>query len=970
MTIENIQSVNQYWPGVKRLFLALVFLAVGMSAPAQTTSDSLPTVMVSYPPNGATVSGQTYITINTGFNLPLTGYESQQVYIDGNLLWSNSGNIDLVQPLLWNTVTATPGVHTIVATVEDALGNTVTTNSIDVTVSNGSGPDTTPPSIPANLAATTISCDKVSLSWVNSTDLDGSGVEAYTLYRNEYPYFEISFAADRAWFDDTDNVKSETTYTYSLKAHDFAGNTSAASNEFTVTTPACDLKSGEEVFDNADRQPSGRAITTFGSRVGFVYQKNNRFTGRNDSYLQLKDEDTGTTSNFLLHSDEYETDYILTSPTTLITLARTESNLSVNQYQLNGSPVPTSATLESTQAFGDTNSCPKSLFRLESGAVMAVWTAECGEWGSTTSMELNVAYRNPAGIWVDPLIVTLNEDTWKERIAVAQHPADGSIWVFNLADTSGRIGASHFTESANGLSLDWNNPGFIAARDFSGNIQDGSNGPGDEYPFLIAAPDPVRNTIDLAYQRNDNVFVYIDPLFQAGNGIFLKQNSIALAHISADSTKEFNVSPVYTERVAYFGLSVLDDGTIWLAYFPIDRESLTWNQVYAVQFTNGEWSTPAPVGSALNSIYNWSNSGPQWNPGFLISRPDQPQVAFRAPDSKIHTYNLIGTEPVQDTVPPSAPDNLTASNITASSVDLNWLASTDNIGVAGYNIYRCQGTGCAPVKIDTTSSNFYQDTGLPSATTYTYTVAAYDAGNNVSSPSPPVEVSTEDPSPNPTCTAQTPVLSVSPGNQSANPGATLFYTISLTNNDTAACDASDFDLTISSLQSDWSGNLFPARLNQSPGSTGTTTVSITSAVTATAGSYDFQIAVADAHESAHAKTTTATFVVNETTPADDTQAPTTPTGLSASETRRQVSLTWNASSDNTSVAGYQVWRDGVVIADTTNNAYTDPDLSDNLQHEYTVDAYDAAYNVSDMSDPVMAGRAKAKGKGSGKGRNK
>jgi len=224
--------------------------------------------------------------------------------------------------------------------------------------------------------------------------------------------------------------------------------------------------------------------------------------------------------------------------------------------------------------------------------------------------------------------------------------------------------------------------------------------------------------------------------------------------------------------------------------------------------------------------------------------------------------------------------------------------------------------------------------------------------------------------PTPICSVQTPILSVSPGSQNAAPGATLFYTVLLTNNDDAACDASDFDLAITSLPGNWSGDLFPARLSLSPGTTGTTTFSVTSDTAANTGNYDIQITAAEPLDAIHTQTAMATYVVNDISPADDTEAPSTPTGLTASETNRQVSLNWNASSDNVGVAGYQVWRDGVVIADTTDTAYTDRDLADNMPHEYIVDAYDAAYNVSAMSDPVMAGKAKAKGKGTGGGKGK
>ena len=967
----DVQPVTfRPWSNLCRLLLILIFLISSTTVLAQGASAAFSSVLISYPPTGATVSGQTYVTISTGFNLPLTGNETQRVYIDGNLLWSNSGNIDLVEPLLWDTTTATPGAHTIVAEIKDALGNDITSSPVSVTVSNGSGSDTTAPTNPSNLTATAVRCDKVGLSWTISTDLDGSGVEAYTLYRNGYPFGSISIAADRARFYDTDDVKSSTTYTYYLVAEDFAGNISAASNAITLTTPACALANGEEVFDSADRQTAGRTIAAIASREAFVYQKLNKLTGRYDSHLQLKDEDTGATSHFLLHSDEYETDYILTSPTTLVTLARTGANLSVNQYRLDGSPIPTSATLESTQAFGDSNSCPKSLFRLGSGAVMAVWTAECANWGSTTTMTLHVAYRDPYGTWADPIAVSLSGDTWKERIAIAQHPVDRSIWVFNLADTTGRIGVSHFTETASGLTLDWTEPRFIAARDVSGNIQDGGNGAGDEYPFLIAAPDAARNTIDLAYQKNGNVFVYVDPLFQFSNGIFLKQNPIAIAHISADGTKQFTVSPAYTERVAYFGLSVLDDGTIWLAYFPIDHENLTWNRVHAVQYANGEWSTPVQVGSSLNGIYNWSNSGPQWDPGFLISRADQPQVAFRAPDGRIHSYHLDGLTSAQDTVPPSVPDNLVASNITTKSVNLTWAESTDNTGVAGYDIHRCQGTGCTPVKIGTTDSSSYQDTGLTSAATYTYTVAAYDTANNVSSPSTPLSVSLDGSNTSTTCTSAAPDLSLTPGNQNGDPGTTLAYTVSLVNNDNSSCSATTFDLTITSLPAGWNGSLSTQSLSLSPGTTGMATLSVTSAASTTAGAYTVQLGTVDAQNSLHAKSTAATYVVNDLTQTLDTVAPSAPTGLAASANASQVSLSWSASVDNVAVTGYQVFRDGVMIADTANTGYADRDAVDGVAYDYSVDAYDAAGNVSPRSASVSAGKVKAKAKGQGGGNGK
>ena len=741
---EHGGDMEKIFPRIDRSsFLLGLGLLIGcIPGLAQTTTGSLPTVAISYPASGATVSGQTYITLNTHFNLPLAGSETQKVYLDGNLLWTNSG-INFVQAILWNTTTTAAGTHTITSLVTDALGNSATSNPITVTVQNTvGGADTTPPTSPGNLSATA-TCDKVLLSWTPATDLNGSGVQAYTIHRNGYQ--GITIAADRNWFSDTDNVQSGTTYSYYLVAVDFANNRSAASNTITVTTPACPVVSSEEVFDSADREPSGRAIANYGSLEAIVYQKLNPSTARYDSYVQLKDESSGASSHFLLHADEYETDYILPNATTLWALVQTAgSGLFVNQYQLNGSPLPTSATLVSSQPFGDANSCAKSLFQLKSGAVIAAWTSECAVWGSSSYIQLSLAYWNLSGnFWAAPFTYALGTDNWKERIAIAQHPADGSIWVFNLEDTGMKIGASHFTELPSGLSLDWTNPWYIAANNSSGTIQDGANGPADEYPYLVAVADPARNTIDLAYQRMSNAYIYVDPLFQNGsNGIFLKEDPISVAEINSDGTKSFDDSLAYTARTAYFGFSVLGNGTMWLAYFPIDEQSLNWNRVHTTEYTNGVWTSPALVGYNMNGIYDWDLSGPQYDPGFIIYRPDQPQVAFRSADSRIHSYNLDGSLVVPAPAGPTAPTNLVSSNITSSSVVLSWTASTGTLGVAGYYVYRCQGTGCNPAMIGTTSNTSVQDTGLASGTSYTYAVAAYDASHNVSALSAPFSATT------------------------------------------------------------------------------------------------------------------------------------------------------------------------------------------------------------------------------------
>ncbi|MHA6757201.1 RICIN domain-containing protein [Streptacidiphilus sp. PAMC 29251] len=90
-----------------------------------------------------------------------------------------------------------------------------------------------------------------------------------------------------------------------------------------------------------------------------------------------------------------------------------------------------------------------------------------------------------------------------------------------------------------------------------------------------------------------------------------------------------------------------------------------------------------------------------------------------------------------DVIAPSAPTGLATTGTTATSTTLNWGASTDNVGVTGYNVYR----GGAQVGA-TTGATSYTDTGLSASTAYSYTVKAFDAAGNLSAPSNTASVTT------------------------------------------------------------------------------------------------------------------------------------------------------------------------------------------------------------------------------------
>ncbi|OHA85378.1 MAG: hypothetical protein A2591_01635 [Candidatus Yonathbacteria bacterium RIFOXYD1_FULL_52_36] len=117
------------------------------------------------------------------------------------------------------------------------------------------------------------------------------------------------------------------------------------------------------------------------------------------------------------------------------------------------------------------------------------------------------------------------------------------------------------------------------------------------------------------------------------------------------------------------------------------------------------------------------------------------------------------TTPAPDTTAPTTPANLSATTVSTTQINLAWTASTDAVGVTGYRIYR------NGAQITTTTGTTYSNTGLTAATTYTYTVQAYDAAGNSSAQAAGVSATTQSaPTPTPTLTLSANPTSITTGN--------------------------------------------------------------------------------------------------------------------------------------------------------------------------------------------------------------
>lgn len=101
------------------------------------------------------------------------------------------------------------------------------------------------------------------------------------------------------------------------------------------------------------------------------------------------------------------------------------------------------------------------------------------------------------------------------------------------------------------------------------------------------------------------------------------------------------------------------------------------------------------------------------------------------------TIQFTQTGNGDDTEPPTVPTNLRETSKSSTSVSLSWNASTDNVGVTGYQVYNGSTLVTTVTGTTATISNLTPDTS------YTFTVRAVDATGNISQPSNSITVTTD-----------------------------------------------------------------------------------------------------------------------------------------------------------------------------------------------------------------------------------
>jgi chitodextrinase len=271
-----------------------------------------------------------------------------------------------------------------------------------------------------------------------------------------------------------------------------------------------------------------------------------------------------------------------------------------------------------------------------------------------------------------------------------------------------------------------------------------------------------------------------------------------------------------------------------------------------------------------------------------------------------------------DVTPPTAPTSLTAFNTTETTTDLSWTASIDNIGVTSYDVYQ------DGVMIGNSTGTTYNVIGLIGSTSYSFYVIAKDAAGNESPASNTENVTTQDP----------------PDTQSPSAPTNLTENNTTHNSTDLSWTASTDNVGVTGYDVYQDGGVIATTAGTSYPVTGLSPSTL----------YGFHVIAKDAagNESSSSN------VINVTTEDFiDTEAPTAPTNLSSSNTTETTTdLTWNASTDNVAVTDYDVYQDGVMIANVTGTSYGVSGLLESTTYAFHVIANDAAGNSSTSSNSV------------------
>lgn len=207
------------------------------------------------------------------------------------------------------------------------------------------------------------------------------------------------------------------------------------------------------------------------------------------------------------------------------------------------------------------------------------------------------------------------------------------------------------------------------------------------------------------------------------------QNASAAADIAQAAGKQITISEAWLQKVADSELSqsvsTTNTRNPYGYWAPLDLQFL---QTMSMLTQAKQFTFMSPFWTSYLFAYIQQTATSNQQQAFQAAQTANALGLFTSTGLGFETSIL--TAP--DTTAPQVPSGV-ALNTIAGTIVLTWKASSDDIGTAGYQIYR------NGQFISTISTVEYSDSGLPPGT-YTYSTAAFDAAGNVSTLSSPQQI--------------------------------------------------------------------------------------------------------------------------------------------------------------------------------------------------------------------------------------
>jgi len=903
-------------------------------------------VLVKY---GASVSSS-YFPFGTGTNGRIAAWDLDG---DGDTDFLNTTVLSTIS-LIRNTGTATAAAYTKETTNYAGITfNTDNSEYQDVTIDmadmdgdgwpdlvlgggtggleiylNAAADDTVAPPAPENFTATAIRHDRVKLNWDRVTDTGGTGVAKYVIKRDGVIVHEIPTPCPLALVDT--GLTQTTTYNYEITAVDRAGNESTAATASATTGLPPQLDHFNVVV------PTGLENATFDVTIQAIDNYEYLFDSFNDTVTLTPSSGSISPASVDLVNGQATFTVTFSDPSATgeVTLTLTAENGSVSspsgEIHLDIIP-PDTPTLTQANPLDETD-------------VQLVWSSVF-DYGGSPSYYIDI-YRNGTRIktvdgslisWTDNTVHS--ETTYNYKVQTRDDAGNLSAFSNILQATTPAPandeiapsipqGLYKISAGTTSISIGWNpstdtgGSGLYGYEVFRNGTQVGSV--------------TTNYFSDSGLQESTSYTYFVRALDNAGNRSNLSSGlTVSTAGTTADTTPPTTPSGLTG--------SVTSDTSVhlsWNASSDAGGSGLSGYQVFRNDY--GSYTTVLAFISAPTQTFD--NAG--------LTPGTQYRFRIRAVDGagNVSGYSnevtLTTTNSAVDTEPPSTPTGLTGSAQSAQDILLQWTASTDNKGVASYEVYQNITGGpfgdehhlLQTVIAPTTSTHVTEDKDgnpLTPATEYHFSVKAVDTSDNKSDFSLPTMVTTPD-------VANDTTPPFPPTNLHFSEVRSFHIIIA-------------FDAAVDNDGGSGIRQYHVYRNGTLVADISTTTYEDTDVVEDQ--SYSYYVTAEDYAGNLSDPTDT----ISTTVPVEDLMAPTTPSGLTADITSTEVTLSWNMSVDDGSgVDYYEVYRTdsstpfkqkskAAPVATTVFTSWTDTTVVAGSSYQYKVRALDRAGNASSFS---------------------